>query len=374
MPTLLIVGTIALLLPRWLDHPTIPAHTAVYITDEGERISAVDPRTGKVLWQSRLNGMGTGAALSGDTVYTGASAGYVHAFAAASGAVRWTVKITDDTEIPSTVTVAHGDLYVGACCSTTNNSHLFALRADTGATIWSRTFAGNIATPTPMDSQGATSTAASTVVIVPWAGSSPPFGGLYALRASNGATLWHTDMPGKPYSNPVIVGNSVFMSTDGGYVVAYDIATGARRWRYQPLHHEVGLSSLAASGDLIYVCVSRTLYALHATDGSLQWQVTVTGSSDRTHQQYAPAVLNGTLYAVANNDETVYALDPASGDTRWQYDGIGYGRAAPVVDRGVAYFATGDGGLAALRASDGKFIARLDLALYDEGPIAVRSE
>jgi outer membrane protein assembly factor BamB len=374
VPALLIVSAIALLLPRWLDHPTIPQHTAVYITDEAERLTAVDPRTGKVLWQSRLKGMGTGAALAGDTIYTGGSAGYVHAFDAATGATRWTVKITDDTEFPASVTVDHGVVYAATCCSNTKVSHLFALRADTGATIWSRTFAGSIATPTPVDSQGAAPAAASTEVIVPWVGSSPPFGGLYALRASNGATLWHTDTPGKPYSNPVIVGNSVFMATDGGYVVAYNAATGAERWRYRPPHFEVGLSSLDGSGSLIYVCVSRTFYALSAADGSLRWRVTVPGTSDRTHQQYAPAIVKGTLYAVANNDETVYALDPASGDTRWQYDGIGYGVAMPVVDRGIAYIVTGDGGLLALHASDGKLIARRDLALYDEGPIAVRSE
>ncbi len=374
LSALLIAGALALLLPRWLDHPTIPPRTAIYMTDQAERLTAVDPATGKLLWQSRLDGIGTGAVLAGDVVYTGGSAGYVQAFAAATGATLWSVRITGGAESPASVTVDQGVVYVATICDSRGVSDLFAFRAATGAKLWSHEFAGCIAMPTPMDSQGAVPSVASTELIVPWAGSgsSPPFGGLYALRTSDGAILWHVNMPGKPYSNPVIAGDSVYMSTDGGYVVAYNAATGAERWRYQPPNHEVGLSSLDASGGLVYVCVSRAFYALRATDGSLQWQVTVPGSSDRTHQQYAPSVVNGTLYAIANNDETFYALDPSSGTIRWQYGGIGYGVARPVVDRGVAYVATWDGGLVALRVSDGKPITRLSLTLYDVGPIAVR--
>ena len=198
-------------------------------------------------------------------------------------------------------------------------------------------------------------------------------GALYALRADNGATVWRTPVPGgRYYTQPVVLDGSVYMSTEIGYVIAFNAATGAERWRYQPPHFEIGLSSLAAANGLIYVCVQRTFYALRARDGALRWQATVPGSADRTHQHYAPTVIHGILYALANNDETLYALKPDTGEEVWEYAGIGYSQGSVSVDRGVAYFATGDGGIVALRESDGKFIKRLDLNLYAEGPIAAR--
>ena len=370
LSALLGAGALALLLPRWLDHPTIPAHTTVYIVD-GARISALDPRTGKLLWRAPLNGQGTGAVLAGGMVYSGGSAGYVHAFDAATGATRWSVKITD-IEPPLSVTVDRSVVYVGTCCPDVNaTTHPFALCADTRVTLWSRALpCGNCAQGAYYTGSGVPAEGGAEL-IVPLGGTHA--GSLDAVRASDGAVLWHATLPGAPNA-PVLVGDTVYVSTDGGYVFAFNVATGAQRWRYQPPNFEVGVSSLAASGGLIYVCARRTFYALRATDGSLRWQITVPGSSDRNHQQYAPAVVNGTLYAIANNDETVYALDPSSGDIRWQFDGIGYGVAMPVVDRGVTYVATGDGGLVALWESDGKLITRLNLDLFDVGPIAVRGQ
>lgn len=371
-----LIALAAAFVPRWLDHPTIPPHTAVYISDQGERLSAVDPRTGKLLWQSRLAGMGTGAALAGGTVYTGGSAGYVHAFDAATGTQRWTVKITSDTEMPAVLSVGDGTIYVGAVnYGAQASGQLFALRAADGGVRWSRAFDGSIGALTVGRHEGAP-VSANGVLYVGWSKSERQedreHGALYALRASDGSTLWSTPMPGRPYTRPIVLGDRVYMSTEIGYVVAYDAVTGAERWRYQPPHFEIGLSSLDTADGLIYVCVQRTFYALRATDGALRWHVTMPGSPGSSHQQYAPAVVHGTLYAVANNDNTVYALDPASGDTRWQFNGIGYGTAMPVVDRGVTYITTADGGLVALRESDGRPITRLNLGLFDEGPIAVQ--
>lgn len=363
-----LIALAAAFVPRWLDHPTIPSHTAVYISDQGERLSAVDPRTGKLLWQLRLAGMGTGAALAGGTIYTGGSAGYVHAFDAATGTERWTMKITSDSEMPLGLTVGNGVVYVSTWRFTDHTSHLFALRAATGTTLWTVAFDGYIGAPTIMGGQ----------LIAAWSKSELAAdrerGALYALRAGDGATLWQTPMPGRPYTQPLVVGDSVYMSTEIGYVVAYDAQTGAERWRYQPPHSEIGLSTLDTADGLIFVCVQRTFYALSVTDGALRWHVTVAGSSDRNHQQYAPTVIHGMLYALANNDETLYALDAATGGELWEYTGIDYSRGGMAVDRGVAYVGTGDGGVVALRESDGAFIKRLDLGLYAEGPIAVRGQ
>jgi serine/threonine-protein kinase len=81
-------------------------------------------------------GTGTGAALAGDTVYTGGSTGYVHAFDAATGAKRWTVKISSDSEMPTLLSVGDGTVYVGANrFGAQSTGHLFALRESDGKLI-----------------------------------------------------------------------------------------------------------------------------------------------------------------------------------------------------------------------------------------------
>src|SRR5258708_8756436 len=82
-------------------------------------------------------------------------------------------------------------------------------------------------------------------------------------------------------------------------------------------------------------------------------------------QRYKSATISLlAALALANNDETAYALDPKTGSIRWQYDGLGYSPAlAPAVDRDVTYLLTAGGAIVALRESDGAFIKRFELGL-----------
>jgi outer membrane protein assembly factor BamB len=92
---------------------------------------------------------------------------------------------------------------------------------------------------------------------------------------------WTADA-GPGYTQPIIVGDSVYITTSGqGRVLAFNTSTGARRW------------ARALDGELTDPCATRP-----------------------NHPGFwaAPALANGTLYA-ASPDGTVYALDPATGDT-----------------------------------------------------------
>jgi outer membrane protein assembly factor BamB len=107
--------------------------------------------------------------------------------------------------------------------------------------------------------------------------------GTFTVAQAAGVTpLWTADAGPQGYIQPLIVGDSVYVTTGQlGKVLAFDARTGASRW-------------------------TRTLDQTF-TDPCLDHPL---------HPGFwdAPAFVNGVLYAAAP-DGIVYALDPANGDT-----------------------------------------------------------
>ncbi len=275
---------------------------------------------------------------------------------ARDGSLRWRVSVSPDL-FPTDFALDGSTFYVSTSDSSAHTSALRALDAASGTLRWRSAVSGYI---------GLGMAPIGDRIYLGWStcGGPCPTGALLAVNAHTGASVWRHELPGDPYSRPVVAGNRVYMSVDGGWVEAFDAATGAQLWRIQPPGYQVGLSQVDVAGGLVYVAASWTFFALDGNDGRVRWRAQVPGSPDRTHQQYGPAVVHGTLYALANNDETAFALDPKSGSIRWQYDGLGYSLAlAPAVDRGVTYLLTAGGAIVALRESDGALIKRFELGL-----------
>ena len=138
--------------------------------------------------------------------------------------------------------------------------------------------------------------------------------GLYALRASNGSSIWRFETLGVVQSEPY-----------------YD--------------HEL---------DIVYFgSHDGGLYAVRAADGSLVFRF-MTGAEVARK----PIVVGETLY-VANGSDQLFALDRRTGKQIWQVHrtpALGMevaGYAGPAVDRGVVYMAYSDGHVIAYDAKDG---------------------
>ena len=138
--------------------------------------------------------------------------------------------------------------------------------------------------------------------------------GLYALRASDGSTIWRFETLGAVQSEPL-----------------YDEAL-----------------------DIVYFGSNDgALYAVHASDGRLAWRYESGAEVARR------PVRSGESLFFANAADNLFAVDRRSGKALWHVHrtpALGMeisGYAGPAFDRGVIFFAFSDGHVGAYDATDG---------------------
>jgi outer membrane protein assembly factor BamB len=229
-------------------------------------------------------------------------------------------------------------------------------------------------------------------------------GTLHALDAQ-GAVRWKfaTDKPIK--ARPAVIGDSVYLASDTGFLYRLDKRSGQERWRAQidrgsPERispYQEGSrwdrygSSVVADGKRVYVgSRDKTLYALDLATGKEQWRVETQDMMTATPALYRDMLLfadyKGVVQAVGASDgkarwtydaklpvagdlivdaDRVFvgsrtydliALDATSGKELWKhYYWFSWIESPPVVRDGVVYTGSSDGvGVFAIDARDGK--------------------
>lgn len=164
-------------------------------------------------------------------------------------------------------------------------------------------------------------------------------GYLYALGAlqENTTPYWRADVgakrrfqenkPGAYYvfSTPAVVGDTLYAGSTDFNVYALDTATGAERWHYLtggPILH----ATVRVEGGVVYAASEDSaLYALDARDGHLIWRYQTKGRIEAT-----PLVDGNTVY-LASTDTHVYALDAATGAMKTSYALVDQIFAGPVL-------------------------------------------
>ena len=334
-----------------LTQPVV-GNGVVYAMDSRADISALDLRSGRLLWRTETRGerdrstnVGGGLGLADGVLYAVNGLGAVLAVDPARGTIRWRVNI----EAPgrSAPTIAAGRVFV-----TTLGDRLMALNAADGGRLWTyqaqNAATGLLGAPAPAFADG--------LVVAGFAS-----GELACLRAEGGSAVWSDALaaagPGtlddiaSIRGNPAISAGRVFATGAGGLTAALDLHAGRRLWE----RGVGGEDSPWIAGDWLFVVtLDQVLAALHAADGRVGWATSLPAFRNPKEQRdpliwFGP-ILAGDRLVVAGASGEALAVSPYTGQI------IGRQRlpapAAPVqpaLAEGLVLLVADDGRLIALQ-------------------------
>jgi outer membrane protein assembly factor BamB len=201
------------------------ADGTVYVAGADSHAYALDAASGEPRWSRWVGGRGSSPAVAGGTVYIG-GAQAVYALDAASGQPWWEHHPADGTYFAGHApAVADGTVYIAGRNYSRKDGVLLALDAATGAVRWQLR--------RPRGRNDTSLAVAGQSVYVACRGSAWAGAYLLALDAATGAPRWRRRLssPITLTSSPVIAGGVVYAGSSGGYLYAFDAATGTSpRW------------------------------------------------------------------------------------------------------------------------------------------------
>lgn len=431
----------------WLNNGG--SHTNTRFRDHGWLTGETAPRL-KLAWSFGYPGGASGpAVLAGDRAFLPAGFGYVVSLDAATGCTRWAFRLPGRIVRSLAVSGPTGAQQRPAVYFGDDKATVTAVDAETGKELWSVHIEDNVlsrVTGSPSVHDGR--------VLVPLSSIEDPMthvsthacctsrGGVAALDAATGRVIWRQyhiaeaahPMPlerpdGPPRFGPAgaatyvplavdVTRGLVYASTAEEYgmlnppgpysVIAYDLATGERRWQQQFVptgaEREAACKAVAetdcrnifsmgtaplihtfADGRQLLLAGQKWgyVYAMDPDDGGrVVWRNKVSTGGD----------MGGVLYGLASDGERIYvpisdvdvatpgsagsllALDPATGRTLWRRDGptprcgweapycIAAQIAALSAVPGAVFGGYNDGWMRAFSTRDGREIFAFDTA------------
>ena len=333
-----------------------------YFGDWTGTVWAVDAKTGKDIWSTKIGSGGFGfivgaPAVEGNAVYV-SNAGTLYRLDRKTGAVQWKVVVNEHelAQINASPVVVDGLVLQGTASAEvaiprseyTFRGTIGAYDAKTGKEKW-RFYT------TPNDT-----TSGAGVGIWSTPAVDRERGMLYVGSGNN------YDAPAGPLADSIL---------------AINYKTGKLKWSKQFTYPDVfsagnpgGKDADVGASPNLWTAKGRALvgagdkggvyHALDRDTGKVVWETTLTPGSVFGGEIGSAAFVDGRLIAVSNvgnpqnnsptNVAKVFGLDPASGKIRWQAEDFAGKIFAPVgAVRGVAFVGTDSGVLAALDTRTG---------------------
>ena len=143
--------------------------------------------------------------------------------------------------------------------------------------------------------------------------------GLYALRADDGETLWRFETMGAVQCEPLYdaAEDAVYFGSNDGALYKVRAADGKLVWRFAT-NSEVARRPVLHGGMIYAVNANDTVVALDAATGKLRWTQHRTPAMGMEIAGYAGPTLTGDRLVVAFSDGHVMGYDPKDGSEKWQ--------------------------------------------------------
>ncbi|KHT65050.1 membrane biogenesis protein [Photobacterium gaetbulicola] len=301
----------------------------VFVADRNGLVKALDPDTGKEIWQQDLEEdmparLAGGISLSYGKVFIGTENAEVIALDETTGEVVW--RQTVEGEVLSKPLVDEGLVVVN-----TSRGILQALDANSGESRW------QLGSELPTLTLRGDSSPVSISGGVFWGQAN---GRLAGALMGNGQMLWQQPI-GSPKggteidrlvdvdASPVIDGERLFALGYNGSLVSIDLRTGQAAWK----RNYSSATDFVIDGSQLYLITDKDhLVAVDTRSGMELWS-----NNQLEHRLLsAPAVINGYL-VVGDSEGYLHWLDPYSGDFVAQQETDGSGIAVPPVRMSDGY-------------------------------------
>ncbi len=277
------------------------------------------------------------------------------------------VKLTQYLGNAVGVTAVNGIIYAES-----DDYHLYALNAQTGALLWQVGPLNNSLMGNPIVSgnivyvtTGDTGFSFSQVLKFEQSSGTSPlvrgllYSSLYAFNATTGRMIWRQDFKGNAMPTPILYNNTVYEPTGGGNLWALNAQTGALRWK-TPLGGFDSMSSpnlyvnptTKQASIVVGTSDANHVVAVNAKTGAVTWtQPTTLNIFNTGMGDNSPVVdqSNGIVVqdSVVNFDRAnkttnlaVYAMNASTGKVLWSTN-LGRSSAPPAYKGGMALIQNG---------------------------------
>ena len=183
-------------------------------------------------------------------------------------------------------------------------------------------------------------------------------GVLRALKADTGAVIWTYDCGEELVTVPVLAEGRVLVASQSATLYAVDTADGKWAWQYRrtpPAGFILrGASTPVVRDGVVYLGFSDGhAAALDAKTGSALWDRVLSTGTQFIDVSSTPGFDSAGHLVVASYKDGLFALDPKTGDTVWQSSASGL---AYVLVRGRVIFAAGEDRIGAYSSESGRSI------------------
>jgi outer membrane protein assembly factor BamB len=323
-----------------LEFPPVIDGTAMYMLNDDGFAIAIDKRTGRVIWQTRV---GTLAAASptfaGGRVFVPALSvnsnagqnpgnGRFAALSEKTGRVLWSRPIPPGTE--SSPLVLGSVVYFGDQTGT-----FYALRTTDGHELWTYHASGAI--------KGGPSFADGNVYFGDYAGR------VYALRATDGHQLWAVSTNGAQlgfgsgqfYATPAIAFGRVYLGNTDGRVYSFAAHTGQLAWATSTggyVYASAAVADTPGLGPTVYIgSYDGNFYAFDARSGGIRWSHNAGGKISGSS-----TIVGDVVYYSNLASKTSAGLDVRTGQQVFSFP---QGAFTPVIADPHTVYLTGYGNL-----------------------------
>ncbi|MEW6026199.1 MAG: PQQ-binding-like beta-propeller repeat protein [Planctomycetota bacterium] len=187
----------------------------------------------------------------------------------------------------------------------------------------------------------------------------------YLMVSLEKTAKWTLDTGAPIETNPLLAGDTIYVTTRDGYLKAVDAETGKLKWSFRTDNStEVYSSPMMTNNQVVFGANDNNFYAVRSNAAVKIYRVE-TNSPVRASAFFSP---DGKIVLIGSTDKNLYAIDE-NGTVLWKYNAGARIVNAGVVDKQVVYITSDDGMLHASNLADGEKIWSLSLGGKLNSPV-----